>query len=91
MVGMDSHREVVAYFAHQWSANEVAGNLRPEFEVQGPKRDPSAPFGRPFRLIIVLPATMSPMEMFPDSHLMSRIDRLVMAYDGVAMTPQGAQ
>lgn len=90
MTAMDQRRTITAYFASVWNADEVAGNLRPEFEVQGPKRDPQAPFGRPYRLIIVIPESMSPMTMFPDSHLLSRIQNLVMAHDGVTSTPQGA-
>jgi hypothetical protein len=86
---MDVRRTITAYFATAYDASEVAGNLRPQFEVEGP-RHVTPVNGRAYEIVIVIPEGMSPMIMFPDSHLMSRIHNLVMAHDGLTTTPAGA-
>lgn len=89
MASMDPRRTITAYFRTAYDATEVAGNLRTTMEVEGPKRVTPVN-GRPFEIVIVIPESMSPMIMFPDSHLMSRIQNLVMAHDGLTTTPAGA-
>lgn len=81
MMSTMDNRTITAYFASSQAAREVANELRTIMEVQGPKVvTPVA--GKPFRIIIVLPDTMSPMTLYPDPRLLSRIQNLIMRWDG---------
>lgn len=88
MTGVDSLRSRTVYFPSEYAANEVAVRLRPVVPVEGPER--VKPYmGRAFAVVITLPASLSPMDQFGDSHIGSLIDRMVMEYDGVASKPGG--
>lgn len=82
-------RTVTVYLPSEYAANEVIGYLRGTCEVQGPRH--VAPYmGRAFEITIVIPEGLSPMPQYPDEHLLSRINRLVMEFDGVASKPGGS-
>lgn len=77
------------YFVSEYAATEVKGNL-PECQVEGPLLGP-ANNGRVWMLRIHLPEGMSPMPQYPAPALLSKIERVIYAYDGLAVTPGGAR
>lgn len=85
MADMQETRRVVAHFATSFAAREAAEELRALFEVEGPRMTKPVN-GRPFEIVVVLPETLSPLTMYPDPHLLSRINQVVMRFDGVTMS-----
>jgi len=90
MTAMDTAlRTVKVYLPSEYAAREVVGYLKQICEVEGPRH--VAPYmGRAFEIDIVLPESLSPMPQYPDEHLLSRINRVVMQFDGVASKPGGS-
>lgn len=89
MTAMDTAlRTVTVYLPSEYAATEVVGYLKGLCEVDGPHH--VVPYmGRAFAVTITLPTSLSPMPQYPDEHLLSRINRVVMQFDGVASKPGG--
>jgi multidrug efflux pump subunit AcrA (membrane-fusion protein) len=83
MTTMDN-RTIKACFPTGYAAEQFAEEARLLFEVEGPKRVQPVN-GRPYEVTVILPGTLSPMTLFPDSHLLSRVHQLVAKWDGTTL------
>jgi hypothetical protein len=78
--------EIEAYFPSKDAADRCQRALLPLFESQGPEPGHLVN-GRPWRLTIRTPDSLTPSPMFIDPDVMARVLSMVMQYNGTTSIP----